>query len=66
MYVNHTYDEDLEKLVEVDGFWIGRTSPLRRKSGTWICECTGEDAIWIKDPDPLEEFAQTTPRLWVG
>lgn len=61
VYLNHTCDEELDKLVEDTGGYCGRNTFWRRKStGKWTLEATAENVICFEDPDVLDQLGDAS------
>lgn len=54
VYLNHTYDEKLGDLVEESFQWSGHNILWHKDAQGWRVERTGEEVIWLEDPDMLE------------
>lgn len=60
VFLNHSYDEMVGEIIEDDSGWLGRTSLWSRASGVWMCEKTSQEARQYRDPDPFEEFPESS------
>lgn len=55
VYLNHTYDDELEGLVEETSQYLGHKVLWRKDAqGRWSIEQRGEEVVWLEDPDMLE------------
>lgn len=55
VYLKHTYDEALGELVEESFQYLGHYALWCKGAQGWSVERTGEEIVWLKDPDLLEE-----------